>query len=276
MKFYNPTSAGRRGMTRTDQSMLTKKEPEKALLRPLKNRAGRAWNGRITTRHQGGGVKKMYRIVEFGQANLDVAAKTIALEYDPNRTAFIALIQYPDNKKAYILAPQGLNVGDEVICSEKPLSKLGNRTMLKNLSVGTMVYNIEMEPGRGGVMVKGAGTAAQILAQEGNYTQLKMPSTEIRKVKNECFASIGTVSNSEHRFMNIGKAGRARRMGIRPGVRGSAMNPVDHPHGGGEGRQPIGLKHPKTYRGKIALGVKTRKRKNLSNKYIIQRRIKNK
>ena len=263
-------------MTRTDQSMLTKKEPEKALLRPLKNRAGRAWNGRITTRHQGGGVKKMYRIVEFGQANLDVAAKTIALEYDPNRTAFIALIQYPDNKKAYILAPQGLNVGDEVICSEKPLSKLGNRTMLKNLSVGTMVYNIEMEPGRGGVMVKGAGTAAQILAQEGNYTQLKMPSTEIRKVKNECFASIGTVSNSEHRFMNIGKAGRARRMGIRPGVRGSAMNPVDHPHGGGEGRQPIGLKHPKTYRGKIALGVKTRKRKNLSNKYIIQRRIKNK
>lgn len=275
MKLYKPTTPGRRGMTGVDYSVLTKKEPEKTLLQSFKRRHGRAQNGRITVRHKGGGAKKLYRIVEFGQPKLDVAAKVIALEYDPNRTSFIALIQYQDKTKAYILAPQGLKVGDEIIYSEKSPIKPGNRTRLKNLPVGTMVYNIEVEPGRGGIMVKGAGTTAQILAQEEGYAQLKMPSTEIRRVKNKCFVSIGTVSNSEHRFVNIGKAGRSRLMGIRPSVRGSAMNPVDHPHGGGEGRQSIGLKYPKTPWGKHALGVKTRKRK-ASDKFIIKRRIKNK
>ncbi|MBU4274937.1 50S ribosomal protein L2 [Patescibacteria group bacterium] len=276
MKIYKPTTPGRRGMTGIDYSVLTKKEPEKTLLRANKKRMGRAQNGRITTRHKGGGRKRLYRIIEFGQPKLDMVAKVIALEYDPNRTSFIALIQYQDNTKSYILASQGLKVGDEMICSEKSPLKPGNRTKLKNVPVGTMVYNIEMEPGKGGMMVRGAGTTAQVLAQEEGYAQLKMPSTEIRRIKNECFASIGTVSNSEHRFVNIGKAGRSRLMGRRPTVRGSAMNPVDHPHGGGEGRQPIGLKHPKTPWGKPALGVKTRSRKKMSNKFIIKRRIKNK
>lgn len=274
MKIYKPTTPGRRGMTGIDYSVLTKKEPEKTLLRWSKKRMGRAQDGRITVRHKGGGAKRLYRVVEFGQPKLDIAGKITSLEYDPNRTSFIALIQYPDNTKYYILASQGLKVGDEIIYSEKTPLNPGNRTKLKNLPVGTMVYNIEIEPGRGGIMVRGAGTAAQVLAQEEKYTQLKMPSTEIRRIKNECFASIGTVSNPEHRFVNIGKAGRSRLMGIRPAVRGSAMNPVDHPHGGGEGRQPIGLKHPKTPWGKTALGVKTRKKKKASNKFIIQRREK--
>lgn len=274
MKIYKPTTPGRRGMTGIDYSILTKKEPEKTLLRWSKKRMGRAQNGRITVRHKGGGAKKLYRIIEFGQPKLDTVGKIISLEYDPNRTSFIALIQYPDNTKYYILTPQYLKVGDEIIYSEKTPLNPGNRTKLKNLPVGTMIYNIEIEPGRGGIMVRGAGTAAQVLAQEERYTQLKMPSTEIRRIKNECFASIGTVSNPEHRFVNIGKAGRARLMGKRPSVRGSAMNPCDHPHGGGEGRQPIGLKHPKTPWGKPALGVKTRKKKKASNKLIIQRRRK--
>ncbi|MBU3934626.1 50S ribosomal protein L2 [Patescibacteria group bacterium] len=276
MKIYKPTTPGQRGMTGVDYSVLTKKRPEKTLTKSFKKRAGRAQNGRITIRHKGGGAKKLYRVVEFGQPKLDVSAKVIALEYDPNRTSFIALIQYPDSVKYYILAPQDLKVGDEIICSEKSPLKPGNRAKLKNLPVGTMVYNIETKIGKGGIMVRGAGTSAQILAQEEGYAQLKMPSTETRRIKNECFASIGAVSNSEHRFVNIGKAGRARLMGRRPTVRGSAMNPVDHPHGGGEGRQSIGLKYPKTPWGKPALGVKTRKNKKASNKLIIKRRIKNK
>jgi len=274
VKVYKPTTPSRRGMTGIDYSVLTKKEPEKTLLKPFKKKAGRALSGRITVRHKGGGVKKRYRIIEFGQPKLDVAAKVVALEYDPNRTAFIALIQYPDNAKYYILAPQNLKVGDKIVYSEKAPLNPGNRVRLKNLPVGTMVYNIEMEPGKGGMMVRGAGTAAQVLAQEEGYTQLKMPSTEIRRIKNECFASIGVVSNPEHRFVNLGKAGRSRLIGIRPSVRGTVMNPVDHPHGGGEGRQPIGLKHPKTPWGKPALGVKTRKKNKKSNKFIIQRRKK--
>jgi len=276
MKIFKPTTPGRRGITGIDYSILTKKEPEKTLLRWSKKRMGRAQNGRITVRHKGGGVKRLYRVIEFGQPKLDIAAKVTALEYDPNRTSFIALIQYPDNTKYYILAPQGLKVGDEIIYSEKTSLMPGNRAKLKNLPVGTMAYNIEIKPGKGGILVRGAGTAAQVLAQEEGYTQLKMPSTEIRRIKNECFVSIGTLSNPEHRFVNIGKAGRSRLMGKRPAVRGSAMNPVDHPHGGGEGRQPIGLKHPKTPWGKPALGFKTRKKKKASNKFIIQRRVKNK
>ncbi len=276
MKIYKPTTPGRRGMTGIDFSQLTKKKPEKRLLKPLKKKAGRGNNGRITIRHRGGGAKRRYRIVEFSAQNLDTSAKVIALEYDPNRTAFIALLQYPDNQKQYILAPQGLKVGDEIIYSVKTPLTPGNRTKLKNVPVGTMVYNIEMIPGKGGKLVRGAGTGAQILAQEKGYANLKMPSSEIRKINNECFASIGMVSNPEHRFVKIGKAGRVRLKGRRPKVRGSAMNPCDHPHGGGEGRSPIGLKHPKTPWGKPALGVKTRKKHKQTNKFIIQRRKKKK
>lgn len=272
MKLYKPTTPGQRMMTKIDFSGLTKKEPEKKLLVALKKRAGRASNGRITMRHRGGGVKRLYRLLEFGQPKLETTAKVIGLEYDPNRTAFIALLQYPDNTKCYILAPQDLKVGDEVVFGEKTPLNPGNRTKLKYLPVGTMVYNIELEPGRGGKIVRGAGTSAQVLAQEEGYAQLKMPSTEIRRIKNECFSSIGVVSNPEHRFVNLGKAGKSRLRGRRPAVRGTAMNPCDHPHGGGEGRQPIGLKHPKTPWGKPALGAKTRKKHKVSDKFIIQRR----
>ncbi|PJE69776.1 MAG: 50S ribosomal protein L2 [Candidatus Staskawiczbacteria bacterium CG10_big_fil_rev_8_21_14_0_10_38_10] len=277
MKIYKPITPGTRGMTGIDFSVLTKKEPEKKLLRPLKNRAGRSRStGRITVRHQGGGAKKLYRVIEFSQKKINIPAKVIAIEYDPNRTAFLALIQYPDQEKQYILAPQDLKVGNEIIFSEKAPLLPGNRIKLKNIPVGTMVYNIELELGRGGKIVRSAGTAAQVLAQEDKYTHLKLPSGEIRKTNGECFASIGIISNPEHRFMKIGKAGRNRLKGIRPAVRGSAMNPCDHPHGGGEGRTSIGLKYPKTPWGKHALGVKTRKRHKWTNKFIIQRRQKKK
>jgi len=250
---------------------LTKKEPEKSLLRPLKKKAGRARSGRITVRHRGGGAKRLYRIVEFGQERLDEKAIVKALEYDPNRTAYLALLEYQDGQKKYIIAPQDLKVGDEVIFSEKAPLKPGNRMKLKNIPVGTMVYNIELTPGQGGKIIRAAGTSAQVMAQEGLFTHLKMPSGEIRKVFAECFASIGQVSNAEHRFQKLGKAGKARLKGWRPTVRGSAMNPVDHPHGGGEGKAPIGLLHPKTPWGKPALGVRTRKKK-WTDKLIIQRR----
>jgi large subunit ribosomal protein L2 len=205
---------------------------------------------------------------------MDLPAKVIALEYDPNRTAFIALIEYADKTRQYVIAPQELKVGDQIIFSESAPLSPGNRTLLRNLPVGTMIYNIELEPGKGGKIVRAAGNSAQVLAQDGKFTNLKMPSGEIRRFNCECFASIGIVSNPENRFYTIGKAGKSRLKGRRPHVRGSAMNPVDHPHGGGEGRQPIGLKHPKTPWGKPALGVKTRKRKKWSNKLIIQRRKK--
>ncbi len=213
-------------------------------------------------------------MIEFAQTKMDAPATVAALEYDPNRTGFIALIQYADGVKQYIIAPQTLKVGDSVLFSENAPLTIGNRTILKNIQVGTSVYNIEIEPGRGGIMVRSAGNAAQVLAHEGEFTTLKMPSSEIRKVKSTCFATIGVVSNPENRYYNVGKAGRSRLKGRRPHVRGSAMNPVDHPHGGGEGRQPIGLKHPKTPWGLPALGVKTRYNKKWTNKYIIQRRKK--
>lgn len=281
MKSYKPTTPSRRGMTGIDFSLLTTKKPEKKLLKYIKRNVGRGSSGRITVRHKGGGVKKLYRVIEFSQSRMDDPAKVIALEYDPNRTAFIALIEYKNlprdkasKEKQYIIAPQGLKVGDEIVFSEKALLEIGNRTKLKNIPVGTAVYNIELEAGKGGKVVRSAGSSAQVLAQDGDYTNLKMPSTEIRKFKSECFASIGAVSNPENRFYTIGKAGKSRLKGRRPHVRGSAMNPVDHPHGGGEGRQPIGLKYPKTPWGKHALGVKTRNRKKWSNKLIIQRRKK--
>jgi len=276
MKIYKPTTPGRRGMTKVETSLLTKKEPERKLLKPLKKKAGRGSSGRITVRHKGGGVKRTYRIIEFSEKKMNVSAKVIALEYDPNRTSFLALLEYPDKERQYILAPQGLKVGDEIVYSEKAPLTPGNRTRLKNIPIGTLIYNVEIEPGRGGKLIRSAGTGAQVLAQEGEYTHLKMPSTEVRKVSNKCFASVGVVSNPEHRFVKIGKAGRARLKGRRPTVRGSAMNPVDHPHGGGEGRSPIGMKHPKTPWGKPALGVKTRKKKKWTNKFILQRRKKKK
>ena len=251
--------------------ILTKKKPEKKLLLPLKKKAGRGVSGRITIRHRGGGVKRLYRLIDFGQEKLGVAGKVIALEYDPNRTAYIALIEYADGEKRYILAPKDLKIGDEITCQETTQIKIGNRMKLINVPVGTPVYNIELEPGRGGKIVRSAGTSAKVLAQEPPYTHLEMPSKEIRKVSQQCFASIGQVSHPEKRFEIIGKAGRRRLKGWRPTVRGTAMIPPSHPHGGGEGKTPIGLKHPKTPWGKPAKGVKTRKKK-WTEKLIIKRR----
>ncbi|MBZ1345085.1 MAG: 50S ribosomal protein L2 [Candidatus Nealsonbacteria bacterium] len=252
--------------------LLTKKEPEKKLLISLKKRAGRACSGRITIRHRGGGVKKLYRILDFGQEKKGLAGKILAFEYDPYRTAFIALIEYQNGKKGYLLAAKDMKIGDEIICAEKTEVKIGNRMKLKNIPVGTLVYNIELNPSQGGKLIRSAGASAKILAREGKYTHLEMFSGEVRKILQECYATVGVVSYPEHRFEIIGKAGRRRLKGWRPTVRGTAMNPVDHPHGGGEGKTPIGLKHPKTPWGKPALGKKTRKKKKWTNKYIIQRR----
>ena len=275
MKIINPTSPGRRNMSFVEKKHLTKPSV-KSLLEPLKKTAGRSNSGRISVRHRGGGRKRKYRIIDFKRRPIGLQGKVLALEYDPNRTAWIALVEYENRQKAYILAPQGLKVGDEVKTIEKGEAKLGYRLPLKNIPVGTMVYNIEMKPGQGGKLVRSAGSWAQVLAHEGKYANIKLPSTEVRKILGECLADVGQLSNEQHRFENLGKAGRARWLGRRPEVRGSAMNPVDHPHGGGEGRTGIGLKHPKTKWGKPAYGVKTRKKKKLSNKFILSRRKKKK
>ena len=250
---------------------LSKKRPEKGLLLFIKKRAGRGSSGRITIRHKGGGVKRMYRIIDFGQEKTGIPGKVLALEYDPNRTAFIALIEYGDKVRRYIIAPMGLKAGDEIICQDKAEIKTGNRMKLKNIPVGIQVFNVEMEPGRGGKMIRSAGASAKVLANEDGYCHLELPSKEVRKVSWDCFASIGQVSHPEKRFENMGKAGANRLRGVRPAVRGSAMNPPDHPHGGGEGRTSIGLKHPKTPWGKPALGVKTRKKK-WSDKLILKQK----
>jgi len=255
--------------------ILTRKKPEKGLTLFFKRSVGRGSDGRIAVRHKGGGVKKLYRIIDFGQQKIDIPAKVIALEYDPNRTCFISLLEYNDGEKRYRIASHGLNVGDEVICADKAEIKIGNRMQLKNIPVGTQVYNIELEPERGGKLARGAGTSIKVLAHEGKYAHVSMPSTESRKVLAKCFASIGQVSFPEHKFIRIKKAGSVRLKGKRPTVRGSAMSAYDHPHGGGEGKAPIGLKHPKTPWGKPALGVKTRK-KRWTSKLIIQRRKKKK
>lgn len=255
------------------KKILTKKKPEKRLLLSLKKHAGRNVSGRITVRHQGGGVKKLYRIVDFGQEKLGIEGKIIALEYDPYRTAFLALVEYEDKDRRYVLAPSDIKVGDKIICKEMAEIKIGNRMQIKNIPVGTMVFNIELEPGRGGKLVRSAGSGAKVLGNEGKYTNIEMPSGEVRRVLQNCYATIGLVSNPSWRYVNVRKAGVSRRWGIRPRVRGTAMNPVDHPHGGGEGRTPIGLKYPKTPWGKHALGKKTRKKK-WTDKYIIQRRKK--
>lgn len=252
--------------------ILTKKKPEKRLLLSLKRRAGRSSSGRITVRHKGGGAKKLYRIVDFNQKKINIKAKVIALEYDPYRTAFLALLEYEDKDKRYRIAPFDLKVGDNVICSEKAEIKIGNRMRIKNIPVGTEIFNIELEPNQGAKIVRSAGSSAKVLAHEGKYANIQMPSGEIRKVLENSFATIGMVSHPQWRYTDIGKAGRSRLRGKRPSVRGSAMNPVDHPHGGGEGRSPIGMKGPKTPWGKPALGVKTRKKKKWTNKYIIKKR----
>lgn len=260
-------------MSTKTKKTLSKGKPEKALLRPLKKTGGRNRAGRITVRHRGGGAKRKYRIIDFGQEKIDKKGKVLSLEYDPNRTCRIALIEYEDKAKGYILSPDKLKVGDEIICAEKAPLKAGNRLALKNIPVGALVYNIELMPGKGGKIARSAGNAAQVMAYDGKHVNLKMPSSELRKVSKECFASVGGLSNPQHRFEKIGKAGRNRLLGKRPTVRGSAMVPADHPHGGGEGRSPIGMKHPKTPWGKPAYGVKTRKKK-WTDKLILQRRKK--
>lgn len=252
------------------KKLLSKVKPHKPLLLHLQKKAGRGKNGRITIRHQGGGAKQLYRMIDFAQQSFNQKSRVLSLEYDPNRTCFIALVKNEKGEKSYILAPTGLQVGSEVVCLDKAPIIIGNRMRLKNIPVGSFVYNIELEPGRGGIIGRSAGAGAQLMGLEGKYSQLKMPSGEIRKILAECFASIGSLSNAEHRFEKIGKAGRARHMGIRPSVRGSAMNACDHPHGGGKNKQPIGM-HPKTPWGKPALGVRTRKSK-WTDKLIVERR----
>lgn len=259
-------------MTGIDYRQLSKKEPEKKLTKSSHRKKGRS-RGEITVRHKGGGHKRKYRVIDFKRGKFDIPAKVAAIEYDPNRSAFIALLNYADGEKRYILSPNGLKVGQEVLSSEKTSLEIGNRMQLKYIPVGTQVFNIELQPNQGGKIVRSAGSFAIVMANEDGQTQLKLPSGEIRAVRDACRATIGQVSNPEHGIVIIGKAGRNRWRGIRPAVRGTAMNPVDHPHGGGEGRSGIGLRRgPKTPWGKQARGVKTRKRKKWSNKFILQRR----
>lgn len=254
---------------------LSDKKPEKSLLAKMSDKAGRS-HGKISVRHQGAGNKKRYRIVDFKQDKFGIPGSVVAIEKDPNRSAFIALIKYKDGEKRYILATEGLRAGKKIISSENAPIKSGNRTKIKNIPVGTIISSIELFPGQGAQIARSAGSGAALTAVDDKSAQVKMSSGEIRLFSNECYATIGSVSNFEHSAVTIGKAGRKRHMGVRPGVRGSAMNPVDHPHGGGEGRQGIGLKHPKTPWGKPALGKKTRRKKRYSNKFIIRRRQKRK
>jgi len=256
--------------------VLSKKKPEKSLLVRIKRTGGRGSNGRITSWHRGGGARKLYRVVDFKQEKKDMPAEVIALEYDPNRTGFIALIKYEDGEKRYILAPGSLKAGDKVIAAEKAEAKPGNRMKLKNIPEGTMIFNIELEPDRGGKLVRSAGAGAVILNYDAGYCNIKMPSSEIRKISGECYASVGEVSNGEARFIRWEKAGKSRKKGIRPHVRGKAMNPCDHPHGGGECGSPIGMPYPKTPWGKHASGVKTRRKNKWTSKLIVQRRVKKK
>ena len=273
IKKYNPYTPSRRQMTALDKSEITKDKPEKSLLVTLKKNAGRNNQGKITVRHHGGGSKKKYRVVDFKRNKKDgIPAKVIGIEYDPNRTANIALICYQDGEKAYILAPEGLTDGMTVMSGEHAELRVGNCLPLANIPVGSNVHNIEMHPGKGGQLVRSAGNSAQLMAKEGKYATLRLPSGEMRLVPIDCRATIGIVGNGEHSLVNIGKAGRKRHMGIRPTVRGSVMNPNDHPHGGGEGKTSIGRPGPSTPWGKPALGLKTRKKKNKSNKLIVRRR----
>ena len=272
IKKYNPTTPGRRGMSVSAFEEITCTTPEKSLLAPLKKSGGRNVHGRITVRHIGGGNKRKYRIIDFKRNKDDVPAKVATIEYDPNRTANIALLHYADGEKRYILAPLGLKVGDTVVSGEHADIKPGNALEIKNIPVGTLIHNIELKPGKGGQIVRSAGNAAQLMAKEGAYAQVRLPSGEVRMIPMNAKATIGQVGNIDSENVSIGKAGRKRHMGIRPTVRGSVMNPCDHPHGGGEGKSPIGRPGPVTPWGKPALGYKTRKKKNPSDKLIVKRR----
>ena len=272
VKHLKPTSAGRRWQTISDFSEITCTKPEKSLLEPLPKKAGRNNNGRITTRHQGGGVKRRYRVIDFKRNKDGVPAKVATIEYDPNRSAFIALVQYEDGEKKYIIAPNGLKVGDKVVSGKDADIKPGNALPLANIPTGTFVHNVELYPGKGAQLARAAGIMAQLMAKENGMALLRLPSGELRNVPDACMASIGQVSNIDHENVKIGKAGRKRNMGWRPTVRGSVMNPNDHPHGGGEGKSPVGRPGPVTPWGKPALGYKTRAKKKASNKFIVKRR----
>jgi large subunit ribosomal protein L2 len=272
IKKYKPTSPARRHMSVSAFEEITKKEPEKSLLVSLKSKAGRNAQGRITVRHQGGGAKRKYRIIDFKRDKDGVPAKVAAIEYDPNRSANIALLHYADGEKRYIISPNGLKVGDTVVSGPDADIKVGNALPLANIPTGTVIHSIELRAGQGGQLVRSAGNSAQLMAKEGDFAQVRLPSGEVRLVRAECRATIGQVGNIDHENITIGKAGRKRHMGIRPTVRGSVMNPSDHPHGGGEGKAPIGKPGPVTPWGKPALGYKTRKKNKESDKYIIRRR----
>ena len=259
-------------MSTTDYTKLSKVAPERSLLEPIKKTSGRNSYGRITVRHHGGGNRKKYRVIDFKRQKLNITAEVKTIEYDPNRSAFIALIQYEDGVKSYILAPAGLAVGDVIVAGADADIKVGNALPLSNIPTGTFIHNVELYPGRGGQLARAAGNAAQLMAKEGKYALLRLPSGELRNVPAECMATIGTVSNEDHINVKIGKAGRTRHMGIRPTVRGSVMNPCDHPHGGGEGKSPVGHPGPVTPWGKPALGYKTRNKKARTNKFIVKRR----
>ena len=269
---YKPTTPGRRGMSALTNEEITASKPEKSLLAPLKSHGGRNNTGRITTRHQGAGHKRAYRIIDFKRNKDDIPAKVATIEYDPNRSANIALVNYADGEKRYIIAPKDLKVGTKIVSGKETDIKIGNCCELRNMPEGTIVHNVELKPGKGGQMARSAGCSAQILGIEEKYVTLRLQSGEVRKVLGECRATVGVVGNEDYNLVNIGKAGRTRHMGIRPTVRGSVMNPNDHPHGGGEGRTPIGRKSPMTPWGKKALGVKTRDSKKASNKLIVLRR----
>ncbi|PIR07032.1 MAG: 50S ribosomal protein L2 [Candidatus Komeilibacteria bacterium CG11_big_fil_rev_8_21_14_0_20_36_20] len=275
VKVYKPTTPARRQTSVVVNKNLSKKRPVKSLVVIKKKKAGRNNKGRITVRHQGGGAKRFIRLIDFKRDKFDIAAKVESLEYDPNRNTNIALVLYADGERQYILAPERLKVGDKIMSSQKKISiKIGNCLCLKNIPTGTTVYNVEMSPGKGGQLARSAGSGLVLMALDNGQAQLKMPSGEIRAVPDQCLATIGLPSNIEFRNIRWGKAGRKRHLGIRPTVRGKVMNPVDHPHGGGEGSNPIGMKHPKTYKGKPAYGVKTRRKNKASNKFIIKSRKK--
>lgn len=272
IKSYKPTTPSRRHMTVTDYSGLSKVEPEKSLLVTLKKHSGRNNTGRITVRHKGGGCRRKYRIIDFKRDKVGVPATVLTLEYDPNRSAHIALVEYQDGEKRYILAPNDLKVGDVIESGNNADIKTGNALALEYIPVGTFIHNIELKPGKGGQLARSAGIMAQLMAKENGFALIRLPSGELRNVPIGCMATIGQVGNTDHENVHVGKAGRKRHMGIRPTVRGSVMNPCDHPHGGGEGKAPIGRSGPVTPWGKPALGYKTRKKRNLTDKFIVKRR----
>ncbi|WP_123042128.1 50S ribosomal protein L2 [Cohnella candidum] len=274
VKKFKPTTPSRRQMTMSTFEEITTSTPEKSLLAPLSKTAGRNNQGKLTVRHHGGGHKRKYRIIDFKRTKDGIPGRVATIEYDPNRTSYIALINYVDGEKAYIIAPKGLKVGDEIMSGPEADIKNGNALPLENIPVGTVIHNIELKPGKGGQLVRAAGTSAQLLGKEEQYVTIRLTSGEIRRVLKQCRATIGTVGNQDHELINIGKAGRNRHLGKRPTVRGVVMNPVDHPHGGGEGRAPIGRKSPMSPWGKPTLGYKTRKKKKASSKYIVRRRSK--